>query len=106
MSQASATTCAPDFRTGTLYRTLVRFFPAFVDRPFADDARLNVSALAEAIGVSSEGIYKWLRADRVTPKNAKTLIAAASAEPNLAALRALGRDVPTSKDFHDVLFDD
>jgi hypothetical protein len=35
---------------------------------------LDVRKLAEEIGISHEGVYLWLRADRLPPKRVKALV--------------------------------
>ena len=59
---------ASGYTMGPLYDVLRKTFPDYVDR-----GRLDVPEFAEALGMSHEGVYKWLRANKLTPKNAKRL---------------------------------
>ena len=58
---------------GPLYDLLRKALPAYR----TPSGRLNVPKLAKdlgADGMSREGVYKWLRANRLTPPNAKKLV--------------------------------
>jgi hypothetical protein len=54
---------------GELYDLLKRAFPGCVKND-----RLSVEALTERIEVSKEGIYKWVRADRISVAQAHRLV--------------------------------
>lgn len=71
---------APLFYQKPLYRLLDLSFPQFRTK----QGLLNVPELAEAIKMSGEGVYKWIRADKLTPDGAKKLA-------------ALGKDASTLK---------
>jgi len=92
--------------SGPLYKHLVAVLPAFVDNPFSDDPVLNVQKLREATGRSHEGVYKWLRASRLTAAGAKKLVTVANSAENRRALTALNREIPTIDSFARFVFAD
>lgn len=92
--------------SGPLYKYLVQVLPAFVDNPFSADPALNVQKLREATGRSHEGVYKWLRASKLTPAAAKKLIEVAISPTNMDALHRLGRPIPKIEDLHGFVFAD
>lgn len=89
---------------GPLYQKLVQFLPIFVNNPFDTDASLNVPKLREAVGLSSEGIYKWFRKNRLAAEHIPTIVELANREDNVKILTTLGRTPPTIEDFHDIFF--
>lgn len=58
-----------DWYDSPLYKLLCERFPKHVKT-----GRLNVLELAAALDYSYENIYKWLRAGRINPKNAKRIV--------------------------------
>jgi hypothetical protein len=56
-----------------LYRKLVSSFPTFRTSQQIFDVR----GFAEAIEMSPEGVYKWLRADRLSADGARKIMALA-----------------------------
>lgn len=67
----------PRFRTnGRLCRYLTENMPAQFLKPAwqTGAGELSVPAVAHTLGMSSEAVYKWLRADRIPAKGAKALI--------------------------------
>jgi hypothetical protein len=58
------------FHQQDLYKTLDKAFPQFrtVQQLF------DVPAFAAAIGMSAEGVYKWVRANKLSPEGAKKII--------------------------------
>lgn len=90
--------------TSTLYTTLVSFLPLYTDNPFTQTPKLNVGKLCAAIGMSHEGLYKWLRKGRLKADNAKMLLELANREDNAEVLRQLGRETPKIEDFLTLLF--
>lgn len=56
---------------GDLYQLLERIFP---EHRSSRDHVLDVKRLASEINLTSEGVYKWLRADRLPMKRARKLI--------------------------------
>lgn len=89
---------------GPLYKTLVKFLPTMVQDPFSDEPKLNIRRLHSAVGMSHEGVYKWLRSSRLTPENVDCLLDLAKREVNVQALRTLGRTIPTIQDFVPFVF--
>jgi hypothetical protein len=87
------------FTQGPLYKKLVEVLPTFVQEPFSDTPKLRVLALCDALKMSHEAVYKWLRKSRLTPDNATALIKLANTAENLKALGALERTAPTIRDF-------
>lgn len=58
------------FLDGELYKLLLAKFPQYVVQ------QLSIHKLAEDMDMSSEGVYKWVRVDRLTVAGARKLIAA------------------------------
>jgi hypothetical protein len=84
---------------GALNKALIRFLPAYTDAPFGDAGILKVKALEGPLNRSHEAIYKWLRANRLTPGNARRIVALANSPENLKALKLLGNKPPEIHDF-------
>lgn len=61
---------ASDHVEGRLYLLLAKAFPAWRTSIGA----LDVKRIAEGLGSSREGVYRWLRTDRIPPQRAKQLI--------------------------------
>lgn len=95
---------APDFTAGPLYAALVKFLPTFVQDLHSEKPKLNVRRLHKAVRKSHEGVYKWLRTDRLTPKNAEALVSLANEPSNLEVLASLKRTPPTINDFMQFVF--
>jgi hypothetical protein len=55
---------------GKLYELLHRALPDHSNT----HGQLNVCAVATTLGLSTEGVYKWLRVDRITPDGAKAVV--------------------------------
>lgn len=85
----------PDWATSSLYNFLITIFPEHIT-PYNV---LDVRRLRTDLGKSHEAVYKWLRAGRVTPANARKLCEIANQPGNLAALKKLGRTPPQIRDF-------
>lgn len=64
------------FTEKPLYKLLAKSFPRFSTRQDMFDVR----ALAAALTMSAEGVYKWLRADRLSADGAARLLDLAKTE--------------------------
>lgn len=89
-----------------LYAHLMACLPAFVTEtktPGCPPAReLNVKLLHQALNMSHEGVYKWLRAGRLKPENAEAIVDLAGRhDGNVALLAAAGLAPPKFEDFTD-----
>lgn len=83
--------------SSALYRTLSATFPGVRTR---QQKVLDVEALAGKLGMSREGLYKWLREGRIlSPRGASKVVELANTPDNLAALKKAGRKPPTKEDF-------
>lgn len=79
-----------------LYRELSAIFPELRTR---QQNVLDVEKLAEGIGLTTEGLYKWLRAGRIlSNKGIEKLVAFANRPENLEALGRADRKPPTKED--------
>lgn len=86
----------PNMRETELYRTLLHTFPLFRTQ---QQKVLDVESLANAIGMTEEGMYKWLRARRIlSTRGVERLFELAHREDNIAALQQRGRTPPTKQD--------
>ncbi len=94
------TTEAVHWSTGPLHTALVTALPTFVKEPFSASPKLNIPELKKAIGKSHEAVYKWLRTNRLNPKNAQKIVDLANTDGNIAALRHLGRKPPKIEEFN------
>lgn len=65
----------PDFRQGKLYKLLLDGFPQHCKVDAAGNTQLDVAALADDIGYSRFGVYRWFNEDRIATKTVKLLIA-------------------------------
>jgi hypothetical protein len=82
--------------TSPLYRELSAAFPEFRTR---QQNVLDVERIAAGIGMTEEGVYKWLRQGRIlSPKGVQRLVELANQPENLAALERRGRAAPTKDD--------
>lgn len=80
-----------------LYKTLSETFPTLRTK---QQNVLDVEALADGIGMTKEGVYKWFRAGSILSKKGLEKIVELANEPlNAAALRDRGQTVPTKQDF-------
>ena len=61
---------------GELYALLERIFPKHRS---SRDGVLDIPQLAEELEMTPEGVYKWLRADKLPPKKARKLVEMANA---------------------------
>ena len=78
-----------------LHRELTAVFPVLRTR---QQKVLDVEKLAEGIGMTEEGLYKWLRAGRIlSNKGVEKLVKFANNPDNLAALERQGRKPPTKE---------
>lgn len=85
-----------DWKSFPLYGRLVECLPAYV----TETRDLNVKKLHQALQMSHEGVYKWLRSGRLKPENAEAIVElATSDQANRAALKAAGRKPPKFEDF-------
>lgn len=83
---------------GPLYELLLQKLP--VCR--ASDGSLNVKTLHEAVNMSHEGVYKWLRANRLSGRAVDRLVELGATAENKALLRRT--KPPTREDFLKFLF--
>lgn len=80
-----------------LYRELLAVFPDYRTK---QQNVLDVERIAEQIGMTEEGIYKWLRQGRIlSSKGVQKLVELANKPENKAALERRGRTPPTNQDF-------
>lgn len=89
---------ATDKIRGPLYALLLRKLPVCRDT----DGTLNIKRLHEGVGMSHEGVYKWLRANRISPGGVDKVIERGQRPDNLALLRR--EKPPQRSDFADFLF--
>jgi hypothetical protein len=84
--------------TGTeLYKTLCHVFPTLRTKK---QNVLDVEQLAKEIGMTKEGLYKWLRDGRIlSKKGVERLIELANREPYSNHLAERGIAPPTKQDF-------
>lgn len=79
-----------------LYKTLSDTFPTLRTK---QQNVLDVESLADKIGMTKEGVYKWLRAGSILSKKGLGKIVELANEPeNAAALKKAGRTPPTKQD--------
>ena len=88
-----------DQLAGPLYDALTYFLPAYVDNPFSKQPKLCVREIHLEIGMSYEGVYKWLRCGKLSKNGASRLIDLGNRENNISALTTLGRNPPEINDF-------
>lgn len=93
-----------NWAAGPLHAALVAALPIFVKEPFSTAPRLNIPELKKAVGKSHETVYKWLRTNRLNPRNAQRLVDLANTRDNVAVLRQLGRSAPRIEDFSRFVF--
>jgi hypothetical protein len=78
-----------------LHRELTAVFPALRTR---QQNVLDVEKLADGIGMTEEGLYKWLRAGRIlSNKGVEKIVSFANRPENLEALAKHGRQPPTKE---------
>lgn len=84
--------------TGTeLYRTLCETFPTLRTK---QQNVLDVELLADRVGMTKEGLYKWLRAGSILSKKGLGKIVELANQPEFVeALTKAGRTPPTKQDF-------
>jgi hypothetical protein len=84
--------------TGTeLYKTLCHIFPTLRTRK---QNVLDVKALAHEIGMTEEGVRKWLRAGSIPKRSGvERLVNLANSEPYSSHLAERGIAPPTKQDF-------
>lgn len=63
---------APTFHQGKLYALLMKKLPEYVER-----GRLDTARLAPKVGYARYTLYNWMGRDRLTPRAAKAIQAAA-----------------------------
>lgn len=86
-----------EWQSSPLYRELWNTFPTYRTR---QQGVLDVENLAKAIGMTTEGLYKWFRAKRIlSRKGLEKLIELANQPENVAALKEAGREPPTKEEF-------
>lgn len=106
-SERPVTAPSPDLRT-----FLITVLPGFTTQPFRcvscghehGDVELIVSKLHEAIGMSHETVYRWLRTNRMSPRSAQRVVELAGSEENAPLLTRLGQPAPTVEDFSRYVF--
>lgn len=69
------------FLDGELYKLLVAKFPQYVVH------QLSIHNLARDMKMSSEGVYKWVRIDRLTVAGARKLITASNSSLSFEDLK-------------------
>ncbi len=85
------------WRDQPFYRFLYEIFPTFRSpRGF-----LDVPRIAREVGLTSEGIYKWLRKGTITPMNARCLHRICNMPENAEALENLGKEPPALNRFYE-----
>jgi hypothetical protein len=75
------------FTFGPLYDLLRNRFPEHR----TDTGRFDVPRFADDLKMSNEGVYKWLRANKITPDGAKNVV-------------AMSKGRATLEDFHKFVF--
>lgn len=85
------------WRDQPFYRFLFEIFP----KHRSTRGLLDVARLAGEVGLTREGIYKWLRSGKVTPTNARTLHRLCNAPANVEALDELGFSPPALERFYE-----
>ncbi len=93
-----------NWATGPLHQALVACLPTFVKEPFSASPRLDIPKLHKAIEKSHETVYKWLRSNRLNPRNAQKLVDLANTDANVAVLKQLGRKPPSVEGFSRFVF--
>lgn len=63
---------------GDLHRLLSARFPDYKTK----QGIFDVPAFADSLSMSAEGVYKWLRADKLSPEGAKKIIALQAGRKN------------------------
>ena len=66
---------------GGLYDLLAKKLPMCV----SENGTLSVADLAEALKMSPEGVYRWLRADEISKRGLRKLTELSHTDANLAA---------------------
>ena len=69
-------------KDGALYKLLERIFPTYRS---PRDGVLDVAKLADDLELTTEAVYKWLRADRIPPKRARQVEALANKDKSARA---------------------
>lgn len=93
------------WKNARLYTALLDLLPAFVTTAETPgqpiDRTINVQKLRVALAPerSHEALYKWFRAGKLKPENARDLHVVATSVENVAALKANGRKPPSLQDF-------
>lgn len=67
---------------GALYDLLVEKLPMCVN----ESGTLSVADLAEALKMSPEGVYRWLRADEISKRGLRKLTELSHSDKNLQVL--------------------
>jgi hypothetical protein len=75
INEMSNATPKSDAIKGTLYDLLVRKLPLCVN----EGGNLCVAELSERLGMSPEGVYRWLRSNEISKKGRAKLIALSAA---------------------------
>lgn len=86
---ASETFTLPEWSNGALYLFLSKIFPDH-QTPYM---RLDVRRLRKELQppMSHEGVYRWFRSGRLTPKNARALMDLANTPENVEARSRAGK---------------
>lgn len=90
---------ATDNIRGPLYELLLRKLPVCRE----GDGTLNIKRLHEGVGMSHEGVYKWLRANRISPGGVEKVIELGKRDDNVALLPRREK-APERSDFVAFLF--
>lgn len=83
-----------------LTAALINALPTMVNDPFSTSPRLNIAKFRRGVGKSHETVYRWLRENTLRrQKNIDSVLRQVNSDDNIAALKRLGRKVPSQKDF-------
>lgn len=78
------TTPKSDAIDGPLYRLLAERLPLCCN----ESGVLQVATLADKLKMSVEGVYRWLRADEISKRGRKRVVALAESEENESLLES------------------
>ncbi len=81
--------------TTDLRDLLTRALPVFHHR----GTSLNIDGLASNLGMSRGGVYKWFKANRISPKGVRKILDLAANPENRRLLAETGTHPPAKEDF-------
>lgn len=99
-----------DWKNAPLHQTLIEMLPSCVTTVTGAGmptvTALNVASVSTKLEPprSREGIYKWLRAGKLTPDAARDIHKLANSPDNVALLAAADRAPPKQEDFTRFIF--